>query len=69
MTLAETRSLLELHFGIGKVPAKHAGLTAWWEALLADPAPPRNALLACARDLDEIIGPITGRPARWKMQK
>lgn len=69
ITLAEARSLLELHFGIGKVPAKHSGLTEWWARLLADPDPPRSALLACRRDLDEVIGPVVGRPVRWKMQK
>jgi len=61
--------LLERHFGAGKVPEKYLNLLGWWERLLADPATPRNSLLACERDLEEIIGPIAGERAAFGMRK
>lgn len=67
MTPAETRSLLERHFGVGKVPAKHLHLLEWWERLLADPSASRGSRRACERDLEEIVGPIAGQSVTWNV--
>jgi hypothetical protein len=69
ITLAQARSLLERHFGAGKVPEKYMNLLSWWGRLLADAAAPPNSLRACQRDLEEIIGPIARERAGWRMRK
>ncbi|MEI8254508.1 MAG: hypothetical protein WCJ30_02425 [Deltaproteobacteria bacterium] len=67
MTPAETLTILERHFGAGKVPAKHLNLLKWWERLLADPAASKGMRRACERDLEEIVGPIAGQRVVWNM--
>ena len=67
-TPASTRSLLDRHFGAGKVPVKFLDVLDWWKRILADPAGTRATRKACQRDLDDLIGPIAGRGCTWDFE-